>query len=110
MSKTIHFVSGLPRAGSTLLMNLLAQNEKVHSTATSGLHEIGYIARQFHSTEEFKTIPNPRDGETLFYDYVQGGCERTETETEERAAEPSERERDARVTALPRYSTLEHIG
>jgi len=75
MNKTIHFVSGLPRAGSTLLMNLLAQNHLVHSTATSGLHEIGYIARQFHQTEEFKTIPNPKDGETLFYDYVKGGCE-----------------------------------
>ena len=75
MSKNIHFVSGLPRAGSTLLMNLLAQNHLVHSTATSGLHEIGYIARQFHQTEEFKTIPNPKDGETLFYDYVKGGCE-----------------------------------
>ena len=75
MSKTIHFVSGLPRAGSTLLINLLAQNPKVHSTSTSGLHEIGYIARQFHSTEEFKIIPNPRDGETLFYDYIKGGCE-----------------------------------
>jgi sulfotransferase len=75
MSKTIHFVSGLPRSGSTLLMNLLAQNPEVHSTATSGLHEIGYIARQFSATEEFKTIPNPKDGETLFYDYVKGGCE-----------------------------------
>jgi len=75
MSKSIVFVSGLPRAGSTLLMNLLAQNPKVHSTATSGLHEIGYIARQFSSTEEFKTIPNPEGGETLFYDYVKGGCE-----------------------------------
>ena len=75
MNKKIHFVSGLPRAGSTLLMNLLAQNPLVHSTATSGLHEIGYIARQFHQTEEFKTIPNPKDGETLFYDYVKGGCE-----------------------------------
>ena len=75
MSKTIHFVSGLPRAGSTLLMNILAQNPRVHSTATSGLHEIGYIARQFSVTEEFKTIPNPQDGETLFYDYVKGGCE-----------------------------------
>jgi sulfotransferase len=75
MSKTIHFVSGRPRAGSTLLMNLLAQNPKVHSTATSGLHEIGYIARQFSATEEFKTIPNPKDGETLFYDYIKGGCE-----------------------------------
>jgi sulfotransferase len=75
MSKQLIFVSGLPRAGSTLLMNLLAQNPLVHSTATSGLHEIGYIARQFHQTEEFKTIPNPKDGETLFYDYVKGGCE-----------------------------------
>lgn len=75
MSKQLIFVSGLPRAGSTLLMNLLAQNPKVHSTATSGLHEIGYIARQFSATEEFKTIPNPQDGETLFYDYVKGGCE-----------------------------------
>ena len=75
MGKIIHFVSGLPRAGSTLLMNLLAQHPQVHATATSGLHEIGYIARQFHSTEEFKTIPNPKDGETLFYDYVKGGCE-----------------------------------
>ena len=75
MSKTIHFVSGLPRTGSTLLMNILAQHPRVHSTATSGLHEIGYIARQFSATEEFKTIPNPEDGETLFYDYVKGGCE-----------------------------------
>jgi sulfotransferase len=56
-------------------MNVLAQNPRVHSTATSGLHEIGYIARQFSVTEEFKTIPNPQDGETLFYDYVKGGCE-----------------------------------
>ena len=75
MSKTIHFVSGLPRAGSTLLMNLLAQHPQVHATATSGLHEIGYIARQFSATEEFKTIPDPKHGETLFYDYVKGGCE-----------------------------------
>jgi sulfotransferase len=75
MSKTVHFVSGLPRAGSTLLMNLLAQNPKVHATSTSGLHEIGYIARQFSETEEFKTIIDPKDGETLFYDYVKGGCE-----------------------------------
>lgn len=75
MSKKLIFVSGLPRSGSTLLMNLLAQNPSVHSTATSGLHEIGYIARQFCATEEFKTILNPQDGETLFYDYVKGGCE-----------------------------------
>jgi sulfotransferase len=33
----IHFVSGLPRSGSTLLQNILAQNPKAHSTPTSGL-------------------------------------------------------------------------
>jgi sulfotransferase len=36
----IFFVSGLPRAGSTLLMNLLGQNPNHHVTPTSGLIEI----------------------------------------------------------------------
>lgn len=34
--KTIHFISGLPRTGSTLLCNLLAQNPRFHTTHTSG--------------------------------------------------------------------------
>lgn len=33
----IYFMSGFPRAGSTLLMNILAQNPKLLPTATSGL-------------------------------------------------------------------------
>ena len=38
MSKpNIYFMSGFPRAGSTLLMNILAQNPKLHGTPTSGL-------------------------------------------------------------------------
>lgn len=37
--RTIHFVSGLPRAGSTLLMQLLAQHPDVFVTPTSGCHE-----------------------------------------------------------------------
>lgn len=36
----LFFMSGLPRSGSTLLMNLLAQNEKVFCTPTSGLHHL----------------------------------------------------------------------
>lgn len=36
----IFFVSGLPRAGSTLLMNLLGQNPNHHVTPTSGLIEL----------------------------------------------------------------------
>jgi sulfotransferase len=42
MPPTIHFVAGLPRSGSTLLMNLLAQNPGFHVTPTNDL--IGMVA------------------------------------------------------------------
>jgi len=74
MPKKIHFVSGLPRACSTLIMNLLAQNPRVHSTGTSPLHEIGYIARKVFQTEEAKAVTGPVM-EQMFYSYVKGGCE-----------------------------------
>lgn len=35
--KTIYFVAGLPRSGSTLLTNILAQNPRMHATPTSGI-------------------------------------------------------------------------
>jgi sulfotransferase len=71
--KKIHFLSGLPRACSTLLQNLLAQNPRVHATATSPLHEIGYIARKVFQTEEVKSM-DPLEAEKLYYNYVRGGC------------------------------------
>ena len=41
MSKQFFFISGLPRSGSTLLCNILAQNPDAHvSRATSGLHDV----------------------------------------------------------------------
>lgn len=73
MPKTIHFTSGLPRSCSTLLQNLLAQNPRVHATATSPLHEIGYIARKVFQTEEAKAITGP-EMEKMYYSYVRGGC------------------------------------
>jgi len=36
----IHYISGLPRAGSTLLANILAQNPDIHTTPTSGCHDV----------------------------------------------------------------------
>ena len=38
--KSIHYICGLPRAGSTLLANILAQNPDVHTTPTSGCHDV----------------------------------------------------------------------
>ena len=71
--KQIHYTSGLPRACSTLLQNLLAQNPFVHATATSGVHEIMYLAKAFFKTEEFRSIPQPADGEFIFNDFMRSG-------------------------------------
>lgn len=38
--KEIFFINGMPRSGSTLFCNILAQNPEFHVTATSGLSEI----------------------------------------------------------------------
>lgn len=43
--RKIFYVSGLPRSGSTLLMNLLAQHPDVFCTPTSGLHNYLINAR-----------------------------------------------------------------
>lgn len=45
MDRTIHFVCGLPRSGSTLLCNLLAQHPDVHTTPTSACHEVLFVIR-----------------------------------------------------------------
>ena len=37
--RKIHYISGLPRSGSTLLTNILLQNPKFQTTATSSLLE-----------------------------------------------------------------------
>ena len=40
MSQTVFYQSSLPRAGSTLLQNILAQNPLIHSTPTSGMIDL----------------------------------------------------------------------
>lgn len=51
----IIFNSSLPRSGSTVLQNLLAQNPRFHCSGTSGVLELLYAARQnFTTLDEFK--------------------------------------------------------
>ncbi len=51
----VHYLGGLPRAGSTMLMNLLGQNPRFAVTPTSGLLELIYAMRHNFSTlDEFK--------------------------------------------------------
>jgi len=57
--KIIHFVSGLPRAGSTLLCNILAQNPRFFTTATSGILEVIFAVRNmWENFIEFRASPD----------------------------------------------------
>lgn len=53
----IFFNSSMPRAGSTLLQNILAQNPDIHASPTSGMMELIYGARaNYTSSPEFTAI------------------------------------------------------
>ncbi len=53
--KKIFFQSSLPRAGSTLLQNIIGQNPKFYVTPTSGVLELLYAARNHYTAcDEFK--------------------------------------------------------
>jgi len=55
MPPKIFFQSSMPRAGSTLLQNILAQNPAFHVTPTSGLLELIFGARlNYTNSAEFK--------------------------------------------------------
>jgi sulfotransferase len=55
MPKKIFFQSSLPRAGSTLLQNVMGQNPEFYVTPTSGVLELVYAARaNYTSSPEFK--------------------------------------------------------
>ncbi len=40
MSQTVFYQSSLPRAGSTLLQNIIGQNPQFHVTPTSGMIDL----------------------------------------------------------------------
>ena len=61
MEKTVYFLSGLPRSGSTILANILAQNERFHATETSGCLDVLFAIRNNWSNQiEHKAAPCPQ--------------------------------------------------
>ena len=59
MNKIYHFVSGMPRAGSTLLMNILGQNPRFHVTGTSGIMDVIFgIRNTWDKHVEFQASPD----------------------------------------------------
>lgn len=71
----IFFQSSLPRSGSTLLQNILAQNPDFYSTPTSGLIELLHRSKQAFSTSaEFKA-QNEEIMKNAFLGYCKAGLE-----------------------------------
>ena len=50
MNKKIFYNASLPRAGSTLLQNVMMQNPEIYSTPTSGIIECLLNARTIYTT------------------------------------------------------------
>lgn len=72
---TIFYQSSLPRAGSTLLQNILGQNPAFHVTPTSGLLELVYGARRSYTNSlEFKA-QNADEMKKAFLAFCRGGME-----------------------------------
>jgi sulfotransferase len=64
--RDIFFMSGLPRSGSTLLMNLLAQHQDVFATPTSGLCQLlNGVKNGWHGITEHTADKNAGDSKNL---------------------------------------------
>ena len=65
-ARTIHFIAGLPRSGSTLLCNILAQNPRFSTGTTSGILDVlTAIRRDWSNIESFRASPNPTAKENV---------------------------------------------
>lgn len=75
MTKKIFYNSSLPRSGSTLIQNILAQNPDIYSSPTSGVFDLFYNSRAVYSNgPEFKA----QDEDLMkaaFREFCKGGCQ-----------------------------------
>lgn len=59
--EVLHMIGGMPRSGSTLLCNVLAQNPRIQSTCTSGCMDVMFgVRNQWDNLIEHKAAP-PED-------------------------------------------------
>ena len=59
--KTFHFLSGLPRSGSTLLTAILNQNPEIHASTNSPLLDTIHYTEEYllYNSEQYKAHPKP---------------------------------------------------
>lgn len=73
MVKKIYYNSSLPRAGSTLLSNIIAQNPSFYCTPTSGLSE--YVLNSMHTFNNCQAVKaqDKDEMEVSFLNYIKFG-------------------------------------
>jgi sulfotransferase len=72
MEKEIFFINGMPRSGSTLFCNILAQNPNFHTTPTSGLSDIiSNINHMWHHNPSIKASEPPEKQLKIIKDLLQ---------------------------------------
>jgi len=70
--KTIYFVAGLPRSGSTLLMNILGQNPRFHVTPTSGILDMPTLVRNNWDKNDANQARERNENEMLERNVMRG--------------------------------------
>lgn len=82
MEKTIHFISGLPRSGSTLISNIVKQNPKIHGEAVSSLSSIvNNINSSWNNIESNLEYANPQAKKGVLKSVFQGYYEHNDKPT-----------------------------
>ncbi len=66
--KQLHFCSGLPRTGSTVLMNILQQNPNIFTTTTDPFPEIldSNILQKSRTKEKFQAMSAKQADEAMY--------------------------------------------
>lgn len=75
MEKTIFYNSSLPRAGSTLISNIIAQNPNFYCTPTSGLADLIINAKNTYNQSQAFQAQDKFEMEQSFFHYCKFGIQ-----------------------------------
>jgi len=75
MEKTIFYNSSLPRAGSTLISNILAQNPQFYCTPTSGLADLIMNAKNTYNNSQAFQAQDKLEMEKAFLHFCKDGMQ-----------------------------------
>jgi len=73
MVQKIFYNASMPRAGSTLIQNILMQNPDIYSTPTSGVIELFLTSRATYTTSDAFKAQDPDTVKAGFKDFLQSG-------------------------------------